>query len=111
LIIIPYKCVILSTKKGGQKEECYLVMDLLKVFWYLINVIVRNGSSADVIEDIAGYWGGFRFSSYGGVLKKFGVFRVKNHDFTPKNHIFSNFRVHPPPPGSASGIITIYIHC
>ena len=32
----------------------------------------------------------------------FGVFRVKNHDFTPKNHIFSNFRggegrwVHPP---------------
>jgi hypothetical protein len=25
----------------------------------------------------------------------FGVFRVKNHDFTPKNHIFSNFR-HPP---------------
>ena len=34
----------------------------------------------------------------------FGVFRVKNHDFTPKNHIFSNFRgggarrVRPPPP-------------
>ena len=22
----------------------------------------------------------------------FGVFRVKNHDFTTKNHIFSNFR-------------------
>ena len=22
----------------------------------------------------------------------FGVFRVKNHDFTAKNHIFSNFR-------------------
>jgi hypothetical protein len=22
----------------------------------------------------------------------FGVLRVKNHDFTPKNHIFSNFR-------------------
>ena len=22
-----------------------------------------------------------------------GVFRVKNHDFTPKNNIFSNFRV------------------
>ena len=26
----------------------------------------------------------------------FGVFRVKNPDFTPRNHIFSNFR--PPPP-------------
>jgi hypothetical protein len=24
--------------------------------------------------------------------KFFGVFRVKNHDFTPKNYIFSNFR-------------------
>ena len=22
----------------------------------------------------------------------FGVFRVKNHDFKPKNHIFSDFR-------------------
>jgi hypothetical protein len=22
----------------------------------------------------------------------FGVFRVKKHDFTPKNHIFSNFK-------------------
>ena len=28
-----------------------------------------------------------------GGAKIFGVFRVKNHDFTPKNHIFSNFRV------------------
>ena len=25
-----------------------------------------------------------------GSAKIFGVFRVKNHDFTPKNHIFSN---------------------
>jgi hypothetical protein len=27
-----------------------------------------------------------------GGAKNFGVFRVKNHDFTPKNPIFSNFR-------------------
>ena len=27
-----------------------------------------------------------------GGAKIFGVFRVKNHGFTPKNHIFSNFR-------------------
>jgi hypothetical protein len=27
-----------------------------------------------------------------GVAKNVWVFRVKNHDFTPKNHIFSNFR-------------------
>ena len=44
----------------------------------------------------------YRVSSQGAHLKKWrraeggakivGVFRVKNHDFTPKNHIFSNFR-------------------
>ena len=35
--------------------------------------------------------------------KIFGVFHVKNHDFTPKNLIFSNFRGVAPgaPPGSA----------
>jgi hypothetical protein len=43
----------------------------------------------------------------------FEVFRVKNHDFTPKNHIFSNFRGGhapgaPPPPGSAPEISTTY---
>ena len=27
-----------------------------------------------------------------GGAKNYGVFRVKKHDFTPKNHIFSNFR-------------------
>jgi hypothetical protein len=27
-----------------------------------------------------------------GGAKNVGVFRVKNHDFTPKNHIFSNSR-------------------
>ena len=46
-----------------------------------------------------------------GDAKIFGVFCVKNHDFTPKNHIFSNFRghvpgAHPPHPGSAPGIGT-----
>ena len=30
----------------------------------------------------------------GGRREKFGVIRVKNHDFTPKNHIFSNLN-HP----------------
>jgi hypothetical protein len=27
-----------------------------------------------------------------GGAKILGVFRVENHDFTPKNHIFSNFK-------------------
>ena len=41
-----------------------------------------------------------------GGAKILGVFRVKNHDFTPKNHIFSNFRggaPGAPPPGSTPG--------
>jgi hypothetical protein len=44
------------------------------------------------------------FSNRGGRCEIFGVFRVKNHDFTPKNHIFSNFRGgarRVRPPGSA----------
>ena len=36
-----------------------------------------------------------------GGAKIVGVFRVKNHDFTAKNHIFSNFRGGAP--GSAPG--------
>ena len=32
-----------------------------------------------------------------GGAKIVGVFRVKNHDFTPKNHIFSDFRGGGPP--------------
>ena len=50
---------------------------------------------------------GFQVRGGGGELKKlrraeggvniFGVFRVKNHDFTPKNLIFSNFRGGAPP--------------
>jgi hypothetical protein len=39
--------------------------------------------------------------------KTFGVFRVNNHDFTPKNHIFSDFRrrgcAGSAPPESAPG--------
>ena len=62
---------------------------------------------------------GFQVRGGGAHLKKlrraegganiFGVFRVKNHDFMPKNHIFSNFRGKggapraSPPPGSAPG--------
>ena len=47
-----------------------------------------------------------------GGAKNFGVFRVKNHDFTPKNHIFSNLRgggarAGCAPPGSAHACITL----
>jgi hypothetical protein len=50
------------------------------------------------------------FSNCEGGAKIFGVFRVKNHDFTQKDHIFSNFRggaPGAPPPGSAPDDVTL----
>jgi hypothetical protein len=50
-----------------------------------------------------------------GGAKNFGVFRVKNHDFTPKNYMFSNFRggragcAPPPPPWIRPCILTFNI--
>ena len=47
-----------------------------------------------------------------GSTKIVGVFRVKNHDFTPKNLIFSNFRggVHQcAPSGSTPGYTNFYL--
>jgi len=41
-------------------------------------------------QDRGAYLKKLRQAKGGG--KIFGVFRVKNHDFTPKNHIISNFR-------------------
>ena len=54
-------------------------------------------------------WGGAHLKKLHrakGGAKMFGVFCVKNHDFMPKNYIFSNFRGGrvpgaPPPLGSA----------
>jgi len=46
-----------------------------------------------------------------GGAKIFEVFRVKNHDFTQKNHIFSNFRgarAGCAPPVSAPGIVYVF---
>jgi hypothetical protein len=45
-----------------------------------------------------------------GGAKIVGVFRVNNHDFTPKNHIFSNFRGRAPgaPPESAPALLPSY---
>jgi hypothetical protein len=48
-----------------------------------------------------------------GGAKIVGVFRVKNHDFTPKNHFFSNFRGAragcAPPPGSVPVFIYLFL--
>ena len=50
----------------------------------------------------------------GGALKIVGVYRVKNHDFTQKKHIFSNFRGGEapgasPPIGSAPDVVFHFV--
>ena len=52
------------------------------------------------------------FSNCEGDAKIFGAFRVKNHDFTPKNHMFSNFRgAYPgPAPDYATEELIEYIY-
>jgi hypothetical protein len=54
----------------------------------------------------------YLFPILGGTREIFGVIRVKNRVFTPKNHIFSNFRgaarrVRPPPVSTPAELIYI----
>ena len=76
----------------------------------LIMYILRSISGADPGFQVRGAELKKLRRAEGGA-KIFGVFRVKNHDFTPKNHIFPNFRgggggggsAQGAPPGSATG--------
>jgi hypothetical protein len=57
-------------------------------------------------------WGALKkIAPCGGRCENFGVFLVKNFDFTPKNHIFSIFRGEHAPgvplPGSIPVVYTI----
>ena len=88
----------------------------------ILNILVR------LIQIYTVYQGriqDFQLGGGGGALKKiapsggkreiFGVFRVKNHDFTPKNHIFSNYRggggaPGAPPAGSAPVYRSVCYH-
>ena len=61
-------------------------------FLYLLS-LKANNSGADPGFQVRG--GGAHIKNLRraeGDAKNVGVFRVKNHDFTPKNLIFSNFR-------------------
>ena len=62
--------------------------------WFKFTVKLRQAGNAGRIQDFKLEGGGgaaLRKIADGGP-KIFGVLRVKNHDFTPINHIFSNFR-------------------
>jgi hypothetical protein len=67
--------------------------------WYVVLIFKDDIFRSDLLRLMSGADPGFQVR--GADLKKlrraegganiFGVFRVKNHDFTPKNYIFSNF--------------------
>ena len=103
-----------SIPEGERSCLCVLVVSILSISTSLISDfgIVQRASGADP---------GFQVRR--GALKKIveggakiaAVFRVKNHDFTPKDHIFSNFRGDAPgapPPGSAPvcGMFVFQMH-
>ena len=52
-----------------------------------------------------------KFCRAEGGAKIFGVFRLKNHDFTPKkNHIFTNFRGGGGPAPPLETALTVYLY-
>ena len=70
-------------------------------------------TGADPVYKVRG--GALKIIAPSGVMREnFGVFRVKNHDFTQQNHIFSNFRGSArrvrPPPGSAPVLLHHVLH-
>jgi hypothetical protein len=78
--------------------------------WVIICSLLRTG--ADPGFPVRG--GGLKkIAPSGGWRENLRVFRVKNHDFTPKNHIFSNFRggVGPPPLDSPLENLTVTMKC
>jgi hypothetical protein len=121
--------------KWKQIQTCHLLFTKYwtSPFWYVTqkrwplrkgfeNIKVHLKLSFVRDKYIPGAYPGFQVRGGGAHLKKlrraeggakmFGVFHVKNHDFTSKNHIFSNCggrrenfggarRVRPPPLGSA----------
>jgi hypothetical protein len=88
-------------------------LSALIFLWHIM--ILRRPCGISDVDEVLFEWsnqGRIQDFKLGGALKQIApsggrrenvwVFRVKNHDFTPKNHIFSDFRgVRPPPPGSA----------
>ena len=96
-----------------------ILFQLLLLHKYQNNIPVINGYPKGKQQDR--FRGGSRISIQGAHLKKLrraegganflGVFRIKNHDFTPKNHIFSNSRGGVRPPGSAPAFTLFSLQC
>jgi hypothetical protein len=80
----PLSCLPLHSNMYNRFLPCPFYMNYLPATCLTVNIYNKNLSSpgADL---------GFQVTGGGAVKFFFWLFRVKNHDFTPKNHIFSNF--------------------
>jgi hypothetical protein len=88
--------VIFSVPDEGYSRNSSCALNLISTFF----------------STIAGADPEFQVRGGAHLIKNVGIFRVKNHDFTQKNHIFSNFRGGGgarrvrPPSGSAPELYT-----
>jgi hypothetical protein len=76
------------------------------VVFQIARIICMQGRNQDFKLEGGAYLKKLRRAEGGANI--FGVFRVKNHDFTPKNLIFSNFRG--ARAGSAPGMGHYHLH-
>jgi hypothetical protein len=65
------------------------------IIWVVARTIALQGRIQDLKLGGGAHLKKLRRAKEGA--KIWGVFRVENHDFTPKNHIFSNFMGGAPP--------------
>jgi hypothetical protein len=77
--------------KNKNVKNVFLSMCDVKIFLTFTSLSLVLFSGADPGFEVRGaHLKKLRRAEGGATI--FGVFRVKNHDFTPKNHIYSNFR-------------------
>jgi hypothetical protein len=84
-----WQSIEIAEKYSARVLSSSVVSDCFNMKWQSLEVALQGR-----IQDFK-LWGGEHLKKLRraeGGANIFGVFRVKNHDFMPKNHIFSNFR-------------------
>ena len=103
-----WQSIEIAEKYSARVLSSSVVSDCFNMKWQSLEVALQGR-----IQDFK-LWGGEHLKKLRraeGGANIFGVFRVKNHDFMPKNHIFSNFWEGcwvRPLPGSAPALTNVH---